>query len=135
LHCRVVVNKAGCVDNDKIKNSCEKGKAMIRRFAFPLVLAMVALPALAQTADEQLLAAQISYQQANNLQEQAAARLKQAQEAKLQADQRLADAQHAVQQANEELSAATTGQASAEQRMQQQTQLLNEAWKRKEAGG
>jgi hypothetical protein len=46
------------------------------------------LPLLAQTVDEQLLSAQMAYQQANNLQEQAAERLKQAQAAKQQADQR-----------------------------------------------
>lgn len=107
---------------------------MIKRFAFVLLLA-APLPLLAQTVDEQLLSAQMAYQQANNLQEQAAERLKQAQAAKLQADQRLADAQAAVQRATEELAAAGTADSVAKQQMQQQTQQLNEAWKRKEAGG
>lgn len=107
---------------------------MIKHFALLLLLA-APLSALAQTVDEQLLAAQMAYQQASNLQEQAEARLKQAQAAKLQADQRLADAQSAVQRAADELSAASSAQAAASQQMQQQAQQLHEAWQRKEAGG
>jgi hypothetical protein len=107
---------------------------MIKHFTFVMLLA-APLPLLAQTVDEQLLAAQMAYQQANNVQEQAAERLKQAQTAKSQADQRLLDAQAAVQRANDELAAAGSADAAAKQQMQQQTQQLNEAWKRKEAGG
>jgi len=107
---------------------------MIKQFAVVLLLA-APLPLLAQTVDEQLLSAQMAYQQANNQQEQEAERLKQAQAAKQQADQRLLDAQNAVQKATDELAAATSADAAAKQQMQQQTQQLNEAWKRKEAGG
>ncbi|WP_287880407.1 hypothetical protein [Aquitalea sp.] len=107
---------------------------MIKHFAFVMLLA-APLPLLAQTIDEQLLSAQMAYQQANNMQEQAAERLKQAQAAKLQADQRLADAQAAVQRATDELAAAGSADAAAKQQMQQQTKQLDEAWKRKDAGG
>ncbi|WP_199053275.1 hypothetical protein [Aquitalea sp. ASV15] len=108
---------------------------MIKKFACVLWLATMALPALAQTLDEQLLAAQMAYQQANNLQEQAQARLTQAQAAKQQADQRLADAQMAAQRAAEELSAATAANTAASEQLQQHTRQLQEAWQRKEAGG
>jgi hypothetical protein len=90
---------------------------------------------LAQTVDEQLLSAQMAYQQANNQQEQAAERLKQAQVAKQQADQRLLDAQNAVQKAQMSWLRPAVPTWLPRQQMQQQTQQLNEAWKRKEAGG
>lgn len=108
---------------------------MIKQFGCVLLLAATALPVLAQTVDEQLLAAQMAYQQANNLQEQAQARLTQAQASKQQADQRLADAQMAAQRAVEELSAATAAQSAASEQLQQQTRQLKEAWQRKEGGG
>jgi len=107
---------------------------MLTRYGF-LLLATVPLLALAQTADEQLLSAQMAFQQAKSQQQQADDKLQQAQAAKSLADQQLADAQHKAQQAQDDLNAATAIQKATTQLFQQQTQQLQDAWKRKESGG
>ncbi|WP_293766040.1 hypothetical protein [uncultured Aquitalea sp.] len=94
----------------------------------------VPLTALAQSPDEQLLSAQMAFQQANGQKAQLDDRVKRATEAKARAEQRLLDAQNAMQQANNEFNAAAAAQASAQQILQQATTALNDAWKRKDGG-
>ncbi|MBK0414818.1 hypothetical protein [Chromobacterium haemolyticum] len=100
------------------------------------VLAALALPALvlAQTADEQLLAAQMYYQQVRGTQQKADARLAQAESDKVKAEQRLAEAQAGLSGANAELEAAKSAQAAAAQISEAATKALNEAWQRKDSG-
>lgn len=95
---------------------------------------LLSMPALAQTADEQLLAAQMYYQQVRGAQQKADARLTQAETDKAKAEQRLADAQAGLSGANTELEAAKTAQAAAAQASEAATKALNEAWQRKEGG-
>ncbi|MDF0605640.1 hypothetical protein HZU77_008245 [Neisseriaceae bacterium TC5R-5] len=99
-----------------------------------LILTMLPAWVLAQTADEQLLAAQMYYQQIGGQQQDADARVSKAQEAKAQAQQRLADAQQILERANGELSTAQAAQQQAQQAAQAAVQALNEAWRRKESG-
>jgi len=87
----------------------------------------------AQTVDEQLLAAQIAYQQGNTQLSRADAALQQAQQAKKAADARLVDAQNAVQQSDAALTAAIAAQAAAKQSMDQLSGNLSSAWQRKDS--
>lgn len=99
-------------------------------------LAALVLPALAvaQTADEQLLAAQMYYQQVRGAQQKADARLTQAESDKLKAEQRLSEAQAGLSGATAELEAAKSAQAAAAQTSEAATKALNEAWQRKDGG-
>ncbi|BEV72415.1 MULTISPECIES: hypothetical protein [unclassified Paludibacterium] len=98
-----------------------------------LLLAMTA-GAVAQSVDEQLLAAQMAYQQGDAQLTQATNRRVQAESAKQLADQRLLDAQAAVERSNAELAAAKAAEDAAKQTMDTLTSSLSEAWKRKDAG-
>ncbi|MBX9297019.1 hypothetical protein [Chromobacterium vaccinii] len=99
-----------------------------------LLAALAAGGAWAQSADEQLLAAQMAFQQAQTQQRQLDGRLKTAQDEKAVAEQRLAGAQAALDKANAELAAATDAQSRGKQALDQATQTLNQAWQRKEGG-
>ncbi|KJH69131.1 hypothetical protein A203_07815 [Chromobacterium violaceum] len=100
----------------------------------PLLAALASGAAWAQSADEQLLAAQMAFQQAQSQQRLLDGKLKAAQDEKALAEQRLAGAQAALDKANAELAAATDAQARAKQGLDQATQTLNQAWQRKESG-
>jgi len=91
--------------------------------------------ALAQTADEQLLAAQMAFQDASSHVSSAKQVLKSAEDAKKLADGRLADAQAAAQKASADLAAAQSAKSAADSVERQATQALNAAWQRKESGG
>jgi chromosome segregation ATPase len=97
-----------------------------------VLLLSIAPVAGAQTADEQLLSAQMAYQQGDAQLSQASGREKQAEQDKAMADARLLDAQAAVQKSAADLATAKSALDSAKQQMEQLSQALREAWKRKD---
>lgn len=106
----------------------------MKNFALVLLLLPLSMAAGAQTVDEQLLSAQMAYQQGDAQLNLATQRAKQAEEAKKLADARLIDAQRAVQKSDAELAQAKAAQDAAKQLMDQLSNNLSEAWKRKDSG-
>ena len=102
----------------------------ISMLALMLLLASSLL--FAQAADEQLLAAQMAYQQGSAQLSQVVEKRIQAESSKTTADQRLADAQAAQQKATTDLATAQAMEAAAKKTMDQLTTDLNAAWKRKQ---
>ena len=106
----------------------------MKNFALVLLLLPLSMTVGAQTVDEQLLSAQMAYQQGDAQLSLATQHMKQAEEAKKLADGRLIDAQRAVQKSDAELAQAKAAQDSAKQLMDQLSNSLSEAWKRKDGG-
>lgn len=106
----------------------------MKKTVLGLILLGLAAAAVAQTVDEQLLAAQMAYQQGDAQLTQATARRARAEADKKAADQRLLDAQAAVKRADAELEIARSQEGAAKQTMDQLSGALSEAWKRKDQG-
>ncbi|HJV03413.1 MAG TPA: hypothetical protein VJ752_22945 [Burkholderiaceae bacterium] len=88
--------------------------------------------AWAQTPEEEVLAAQMTYQQASRVSDAAQARLEAARQAKKLAEARLADAQNELQRRDKELGEAAATAASTTRQLQTAEQRLKEAWQHKE---
>ena len=104
---------------------------MLKRIALALLL----LPGLvwAQTPEEEVLAAQMAYQQASRSADAAQARLDTVRQAKSLAEARLADARTEWQRREKELGEAAASAEGAARQLQAVEQRLREAWRRKEA--
>jgi hypothetical protein len=89
--------------------------------------------ALAQTADEALLAAQLNFQRAKASIDEADKKLQLATQAHTLAEQRLLDAQRMLQQASQDLQQAQLGRQTADTDLLEATERLNQAWRRKQA--
>lgn len=105
---------------------------MLKRTALALLL--LSPLAWAQTPEEDLLSAQMAYQQASRSADAAQGRLSAARQAKSLAETRLAEARAELQRREQELAdAATAGEATTRQLLTVE-QRLKQAWQRKEGG-
>lgn len=99
-----------------------------------LVLLLSSPLAWAQTPEEDVLAAQMAYQQVSRSADAAQVRLDTVRQAKSLAEARLADAQTELQHREKELADAAATAESATRQLQKVEQRLREAWQRKEGG-
>lgn len=103
---------------------------MLKRIA--LALSLLSGLVWAQTPEEEVLAAQMAYQQASRSADAAQARLDAVRQAKNLAEARLVDARNELQRREKELSEAAASAEGATRQLQAVEQRLREAWRRKE---
>lgn len=103
---------------------------MLKRVA--LVLLLLSGLVWAQTPEEEVLAAQMAYQQASRRADAAQVHLGEVRQAKNLAEARLTDAQTELQRREKELGEAATSADGATRQLQAAEQRLREAWRRKE---
>lgn len=106
---------------------------MTRFFVMSIASIVVGAGVHAQTVDEQLLAAQMAYQQANNQVAAALDKLRLVQEEKRRTDQRLSDVQVAAKQSTSQLADAESRLEAARATLFQVSEQLAKAWALKEA--
>ncbi|SME91333.1 hypothetical protein [Pseudogulbenkiania subflava] len=105
---------------------------MLKRTAGCLLLLLSGL-VWAQTPEEEVLSAQMAYQQTSRSADTALRRLDAAQQAKKLAEARLADAQNELQRREKDVSEAAAAAESATRQLQASEQHLRQAWQHKDA--
>lgn len=104
---------------------------MLKRAALvPLLLSGLVW---AQTPEEEVLAAQMAYQQASRGADAAQVRLDAVRQGKSLAEARLADAQTELQRREKELGEVAAAAEGATRQLQAAEQRLREAWRHKES--